>query len=117
MQNKTLDATPNFETTQALQEAITEFNKAFIHMMLTAARTGDPMAPLLLGLPSEVLVSYQSTPSFSLLAAHRFGIPLAVARFSDPAKVREIFKSGFSQAQLLSELSKNLELKPIYKTK
>lgn len=112
-----LDTTPDFEISQALQESIFDFNKAFIHMMLTAARTKDPLAPILLGLPVEVLQTYETTSSFNLLAAHRFGIPLAIARFSQPAQIKEVFKTGFSQAKMLSDLSKTIEPQPFIKSR
>ncbi len=110
-----LDETPDFELSQALQESIAQFNKAFINMMLTAARTKDPLGPLLLGLPPETLAAYESTPSFTLLAAHRFGAPLAIARFTEPVQIREVFKTGFSQAQVISQITKGLDVQPVYK--
>jgi hypothetical protein len=110
-----LDASPDFELSQALQAAIADFNKAFIHMMLTAARSQDPIAPFLLGMPQETLAAYQSTPSFNLLAAHRFGLPLATARFKDPSVVREIFRTGISQAQIIALLTQEMDVEPLFK--
>ncbi len=111
-----LESTPDFELSQALQGAITEFNKSFIHLMLTAARSQDPLAPVLLGLSEETLASYQNTPSFSLLSAHRFGLPLAVARFKDPETIREVFRSGFSQAQVIALLTREIDSGPLLKS-
>ena len=99
---------PSIEPTIAVQAAITEFNSSLIKLILTAARTKDPVAALLLGIDQATLDEYVAVNSYDLIQASKIGAPLARPIFSDPASVRAAFKNGCSSALVLQHLSRGL---------
>lgn len=106
---------PTVEATLAVQKLIENFNAVYVDLLLTAARFKDPAIPALMGISMQTLEEYSKISKFDLISAAKLGIPLAVARFTDPSVVQELFKTGCSQSKVLAELSKSLPMEPITK--
>ena len=101
----------------ALQEEIASVNKAFIDLLMTAARLGDaePLAPAILGIPREILDELAMPGKASVLKAKFFGLPLVELRIKDPRKLKSIIESGFGSADAVSEITKAMPLELIAK--
>lgn len=101
----------------AIQEGITEVNRAFLNLCITAARLGsaEPLAPVLLGVSREVLDELANSGRASMLLAHAHGLPLVEMRFKDASLLRQIIGSGLGSAEAVSAITRAMPLEVITK--
>ena len=99
---------PTPEVTIAMQQAIAEANASIIRLILTAARTKDPIGAFLLGVDQATLDEYEKVNSYDLISASKIGAPIFRLMLSDAASVRSAFTTGCSSATVLQQLTRNM---------
>lgn len=87
--------------------AIQELNEAAINAVLRCAKSGDPLAPLLLGVDKTVLDEMRVVRRSEFMRPSRFGsLSLVRMRFRDAATWRALRDAGFSSDAVLRELTR-----------
>lgn len=101
-------------TSPALHMQIVKANKAFLELIAVAIqhREYEPLTAMLLGTTDEVLSAYARAEKEDLLDMARLGLPLILPRINTVEEVLLMAKSGFSSAQMLRNLSKQVTLEP-----
>lgn len=88
-----------------VSEAIERLNLAAIDAILECARSGDPLAPMLLGIDPEVFKEVRAVSKADFMRVARTGtMSLVILRFQDAATWRTLRAHGFSKAVMLREL-------------
>ena len=100
------------EVSASLQEALKKANASFIELLLTASKASstDSVAALLLGISFETLAEYSTLSRENLFCAARLGFPLFQPRITDQSLLHQVLTTGFSGANVIASLTKNLEL-------
>ncbi len=106
---------PKFEVSLALQNAITDANKAVLELLLVGARESDadPLAGMLLGLSDETLEQFRNVQVYDVINVSKLGAPIFKIRFEDAAVLRTMLQSGFSQPVVMREITRQLPLPEI----
>jgi hypothetical protein len=100
---KTIDPT----VSRSVSNAIERMNEVVIDTMLACAKSGDPLAPKLLGVSKEVLDEIRMVSKADFMSVSRTGsFSLVKLRFESAAVWRHLRASGFSKSTVLSELLK-----------
>ena len=103
--SKNMSPIPPFGAGPEIQKLIAAATDAVLKLFLHASRCGDPVVATLLGVSDEVLVEFEQLSLAEMLPVAAFGAPIFTMRFSDPAIIRTLFKSGFSSEAVLREVT------------
>lgn len=102
---------------QALQDAITELNLSAQKLIATASRCYKhaPLTGVVVGLSDEALEELSKYKRADWARAARYGMPLMVPRFTDPAVIRSVLAAGFSTPAMMAEITKTMPLATLEK--
>lgn len=102
-----------------LHEEIANVNKAVIDMIMAAAYLGDaePLGPVILGLPREVLDELAQAGRAGILRAQTYGLPLVEMRIKDVNVFKSIIQNGFGSADAVAAITRSMPIELITKRK